>query len=69
MKRKTIRETEKFRLYIASNLHAFLQSKVGGRPKSVTVKRAGGDFGYLRNLSDAEFDAAAVIEFGCGVFA
>lgn len=68
MNRETIRETMHYRLFIA-NAHAFLQSKVQGcRPQTVMIRRKGGDFNYLRGLSDGEFEASACLEFGCGLY-
>ncbi len=62
---ETIRETNKFRLYVL-NARTYLQSKVGGRPATVRVRRS--DLANLQNLSDPSFNASACLEFGCGLY-
>lgn len=67
--RTIIRETDKFQLYVASNLHAFLTCKVKGcRPRTVSVRKRGGAITYLRSLNDQEFNGTAVLEYGCGLY-
>jgi hypothetical protein len=65
-KRRVIRETESCILY-ATGKQVRLATKENATPRSRLVTTS--DVTYLLGLNDTTFEAAAVVDFGVGVFA